>query len=63
MDFFEWRDYGVKAGWIDMPVCATHDWFKLTDEESKAFDDGADPCIMASRFNEDKIELGGCDES
>ena len=31
MDFYEWRDLGVDKGWIDMPVCTTHDWFNLTD--------------------------------
>lgn len=65
MDFYEWRDFGVKAGWVDMPVCVTHSWFKLSDAEDAEFDDGGDPCIFASRYNENMIvDLnGGCDES
>ena len=55
MDFYEWRDYGVGKGWIDMPVCTTHDWFNLTDEESDIYDEDGEVCLFASRYNEDKI--------
>ena len=55
MDFYEWRDLGVDKGWIDMPVCTTHDWFNLTDEESEIYDEDDEVCIFASRYNEEKI--------
>ena len=56
MDFYEWRDFGVDKGWIDMPVCATHDWFNISDEESELMDEyDNEVCIFASRYNEEKI--------
>lgn len=55
MDFYDWRDYGIKAGWIGQPVCVTHDWFEVTDEESGILDEDGEICIFASRYNEEKI--------
>lgn len=55
MDFYEWRDYGVGKGWIDMPVCTTHDAFDLTKHEEELYDEYGEVCIFASRYNDDKI--------
>lgn len=55
MNFFEWQDYGIAQGWISQPVCVTHEWFELTDEEEKYFDEDGEVCIFASRYNSEGV--------
>lgn len=55
IDFYDWRDYGIKQRWITKPICVTHDWFEVTDEESEMLDADEEVCIFASRYNEKKF--------
>lgn len=48
--FNDWQQYGIKRGWISKPTCATHDWFDISDEETKILDEDGEICIIASRY-------------
>jgi hypothetical protein len=50
MSYRRWLRRGIKKGWVDAPVCETHEGIRMTDEELKAFDEGFDPCITVVRL-------------
>jgi hypothetical protein len=47
--FSIWLNFGVKRKWVTYPVCDTHEWLDMTEEELDEFDEGGDPCILAIR--------------
>jgi hypothetical protein len=47
--FSIWLNFGVKRKWVTYPVCDTHEWLDMTEEELDQFDEGGDPCILAIR--------------
>lgn len=49
MNFAEWVAYGQDKGWIADDVYQTHDGVPMTEDESKEFDEGGDPCIPVLR--------------
>jgi len=44
IDFWDWLEVGMKAGWISKPVCATHDGIPATEAEDNEWMEGFDPC-------------------
>ena len=44
----DWMTEGVEQGWVEAPVCSTHDTY-LSEEEAEQFWDGEDPCIVVMR--------------
>ena len=48
-EFWAWVAEGVNQGWIDEPVCDTHDLYRRTEEEQALWDEGEDPCIKVIR--------------
>ena len=44
----DWMTEGIEQGWVEAPVCSTHDTY-LTDEEAEQFWDGEDPCVVVMR--------------
>lgn len=50
MEFSVWLLNGIDRGWISPPDCVTHNSVPMTPEEDAEFEDGADPCIPASRI-------------
>lgn len=56
-DLAEWLDYGKKQGWIVPEItCQTHDGIPMTEDETKEFDEGGDPCIHVIRIFESEDE-------
>lgn len=55
VDFTEWYDVGLKAGWIAEGVCQTRDMVQMTPEEEIEFDAGGDPCIPVIRVWTEKV--------
>mgnify|MGYP000532404323 CR=1 FL=1 len=53
--FRQWQSFGIRAGWISEPVCATHEWFPMSDEETDILDEDGEICIFASRYYEEKV--------
>ncbi len=47
-----WVAEGIRRGWIEEPVCSTHDSF-FTEEEAEQFWAGEDPCIVVMRVNDE----------
>jgi hypothetical protein len=41
-----WLYIGVKAGWISLPYCQTHDggWEYMSEETRQEWEAGGDPC-------------------
>lgn len=44
MDFVDWLQYGIDAGWVSELACGTHDGIPWTEEEAAEFEEGYDPC-------------------
>ena len=50
MDFWEWVDFGVKAGWCSEIVCDTHEGVPMTVEETEEWQQGNDNCLFIIRL-------------
>ncbi len=47
----KWIAEGIERGWVNPPVCSTHEDF-MSEEELELFWEGSDPCIVVMRINE-----------
>lgn len=52
MNFDDWVDYGMDAGWCGPPVCATHDGVPTTESE----DEDDEPCLHVIRLYADETQ-------
>lgn len=51
-DFGTWLQSGIDEGWVTEPFCYTHDGDPyMTEEESKKWEDGGDPCCHVIKIN------------
>ena len=48
--FEEWVAAGVVNGWCSQMTCSTHEGTPSTDEETKAWEEGYDPCEFVLRL-------------
>jgi len=48
--FEDWLKVGIEAKWISVPDCTTHNGFPMRDWEEDQFEQGYDPCIVATRI-------------
>jgi len=55
MNYFDWLQYGMDAGWCGPAVCYTHDGLPETPDEEEQWLNGDDPCIHIIRLYEDDI--------
>lgn len=53
LDFNEWLEAGIKAGFCGPGICYTHDGLPTTEAEDAEFEEG-DPCIHVLRLYEDE---------
>lgn len=49
LEFQIWIKNGFDRGWISDVFCNTHDVVPMSEEESKEWDEGGDPCSFQVR--------------
>ena len=54
LDFDQWLEIGMRAGFVSPPVCHTHDGVPMSITEEADFMEGSDPCIHVMRCYESK---------
>lgn len=61
LSFDEWMAIGIESGWCGPPVCYTHDFIPMSEDEFQEFyTDGNDICLHIVRMyesHEHKVEI------